>query len=305
MSDGGNKEPGDNEALLELVRARMAELSAAGGGEEGRSMNVEAAAARQAADVRRKAEAKHRAPAERLDHMQRELARAVSVQHALFSVLSFAHPRIDHPSPPGPPPPPPPKQITKGMRAEEQVAKTRSTAEAEAAAARNARVRLEELCRRLQQQNGALEARMRAQAAEEEARRTALLAQFRGSVAGIQEKIDAEQRERAALAADNECMRAELERLAGAAAAATAAASAAREHGVPRAALVAREKECAALRLRNRVLEMRVGEVEAAEAQQRAQLEEYTARMREFRDALAESNTLFENYAARLTEVCF
>lgn len=89
MSDGGSKEPGDNEALLELVRARMAELNAAGGSEEGRSMNVEAAAARQAADVRRKAEAKHRAPAERLDHMQRELARAVSVQHALFLFFLF------------------------------------------------------------------------------------------------------------------------------------------------------------------------------------------------------------------------
>ena len=159
-----------------------------------------------------------------------------------------------------------------------------------------------ELCRRLQQQNGALEQRARAQAADEEARRAALLAQFRGGLAGIQEKIDAEGRERAALAADNERMRAELERLAGAAAAAQAAA--ARERAAPAAALAQREKECAALRLRNRVLELRVGEVEAAEAQQRAQLEEYTARMREFRDALAESNALFESYAARLTEVC-
>ena len=196
----------------------------------------------------------------------------------------------------------PPPQIARGLRAEEQTAKTRSAGEAEAAAARSARVRLEELCRRLQQQNGVLEQRARAQAADEEARRAALLAQFRGGLAGIQEKIDAEQRERAALAADNERMRAELERLAGAAAAAQAAA--ARERAGPAAALAQREKECAALRLRNRVLELRVGEVEAAEAQQRAQLEEYTARMREFRDALAESNALFEGYAARLNEVC-
>ena len=89
MSDAGGKDAADNGALLELVRARMAELSAAGGGDEGRSVNVEAAGARQAADVRRKAEAKHRAPAERLDHMQRELARAVCFHISLRLSISF------------------------------------------------------------------------------------------------------------------------------------------------------------------------------------------------------------------------
>ena len=63
--------------VLELVKARMAEVEASSGGGARTSSDVDAASAKVAATTRKKAETKYKSAAERMDFMQRELAKAV------------------------------------------------------------------------------------------------------------------------------------------------------------------------------------------------------------------------------------
>ena len=68
--------------MLELVRARMTEIESGKNGESSRpGAGPDAVGTKLAADTRKKAESKHKSAAERLDFMQRELAKAVCMEH--------------------------------------------------------------------------------------------------------------------------------------------------------------------------------------------------------------------------------
>ena len=73
------------EQVQELVNARMAVLQKAAAGSPGSS--AAANAAKVASDVRKKAETKHKTASEQLDHLQRELVKAV----CLSSTTSHRH----------------------------------------------------------------------------------------------------------------------------------------------------------------------------------------------------------------------
>jgi len=70
----------NSDEVLELVKARMGEIESGTTSEGSRKgMGADATGAKLAADIRKKAEARHKSPSERLEYMQRELAKAVCV----------------------------------------------------------------------------------------------------------------------------------------------------------------------------------------------------------------------------------